>query len=76
MRNTSLAEEEEQEAFALKAALYFAAHPTMATYGDVRKSSFLAVRWGMNNDGVVVLKLCPDHEPTNYRRLIALQEST
>lgn len=70
MRSTTARDETKQLAFAEKAAADFAAHPDHATFGDCEPGSFLAIRWGMGGDCVLVLKLDEFHEPTNYQQLV------
>ena len=64
---------DEMETFARAAAAAFAKDPMAETYGTatpIDASKYIAVRWGMANDGVLVLKLDMDFEPTFYRGII------
>jgi hypothetical protein len=61
---------EEEMAFAQRAAKHFAEHPEHSSFGDLKPGSFLALRWGIGNDCVVILKLDEHFEPTNYQQLI------
>ncbi|MEN6544472.1 MAG: hypothetical protein ABFE07_00350 [Armatimonadia bacterium] len=70
MRTTTLGQEEEQQAFAKRAAEAFAANPSIDIFGNIEPGSFLALRWGLGDDCVLVVKLSEGHEPTNYQRLI------
>ena len=58
--------------FAEKAAAHFAAHPEHSTYtdGEIVPGCFFAVRWGMGEDCVLVLKIDEYHVPTNYQNLV------
>jgi hypothetical protein len=56
--------------FAEDAAAAFKKDPNMATYGDVTAGSFLALRWGMGNDCVLVVKLDENDEPVNFQQLV------
>ena len=58
--------------FAEKAAKHFSAHSehTSFTDGDIEPGCFLAIRWGLGGDCVLVLRLDADHIPTNYMNLI------
>lgn len=58
--------------FANRAAAHFATHPKHSTYTDseIIHGCFFAVRWGMGEDCVVVLKLDESHMPTNYQNLV------
>jgi hypothetical protein len=71
MRSTNLKEEAELRAFAIKAAAWFADDPEGATFGAVAPGEFLALRWGMGGDCVLVTRLCADFEPVNYQQAIA-----
>ena len=71
MRGVWPHEQDEERAFADKAAKHFAQNPGHFTYGgDVKPGDMLALRWGLDNDGVVVLKLSEDYTPVNYYGLI------
>lgn len=70
MRMVYLLNQEEEVLFAKKSAKDFKEHPEHCTYGSVEKGSFLALRWGLGNDCVLVLKLDEYYEPTNYQGLI------
>lgn len=69
-RMTTVEQDAEQAAFAVKAASHFAAHPEHSTVGDIKPGGFLALRWGMGEDCVLVVKLDDYHEPTNYQQII------
>jgi hypothetical protein len=58
--------------FAKKAAEYFSKNIEISTFTDedIKPGCFFAVRWGMLDDCVLVLKLDKYHEPTNYMSLI------
>lgn len=70
MRSTDLNETEREAAFAKQAASAFKLNPRLATFGDPDKGSYIAIRWGLMDRGVLVLKIDPDHEPVNYRDII------
>ncbi len=70
MRSTDMAAERDQQQFARDAAAAFAKDPQKASYGDLSPGSLLALRWGMTERGVLVLKLDEDFEPVNYRDFI------
>lgn len=71
-RMTTVKADAEQAEFAVRAASHFAQHPEISTYSDEKPTpgSFLALRWGMGEDCVLVLKLDEYHEPTNYQQII------
>jgi hypothetical protein len=62
----------EELAFARKAAEHFARCPKHNSYGPLDPGSFLALRWGLDGDCVVVLKLDEFHVATNYAELIRI----
>lgn len=72
MRSVRPADLDEELAFMRKAADYFAANPAKSSYGDIEPDSFLALRWGLGDDCVLVVKLAESfqHVPTNYQNVI------
>lgn len=70
MRMTTVRQDGEQAEFAVKAAQRFAEDSNLATYGDVKPGGYLAIRWGIGGDCVVVVKLDDHHEPTNYQQIV------
>ena len=72
MRMVHLAEINEEKDFALRAANHFANNPTWFTFTDeqIVPGCLFAIRYGIGNDCVVVLKLDDFHEPANYQQLI------
>jgi hypothetical protein len=72
MRAVYASDVDEEMAFARKAAAHFAAHPEHSTYtdGDIEPGCFLAIRWGLGEDCVVVVRLDDRHVPTNYMELV------
>lgn len=72
MKMTSVDKIREEMEFAELAAKEFAKDKKLSTFSlsDVEPGSFFAVRWGLGDDCVLVLKLCDVHEPTIYQQLI------
>ena len=70
MRMTSIADDSEVMAFAGLAAEHFAEHPDHTSYGDIKEGEFLALRWGLDGDCVLVLKLHEYFEPVNFQNII------
>jgi hypothetical protein len=72
MRTVYPSQIEDELAFARKAAAHFAAHPEHSTYtdGEIKPDCFLAIRWGLGEDCVVVVKLDEMHVPTNYAEIV------
>lgn len=67
---TTVEEELEKIEFAKKAALDFEMHPDHSTCGSLEPGSYLAIRWGLGNDCVLVLKLDENFESINYQNLV------
>lgn len=63
---------EEEIQFARTAAMYFAEHPRAQTFtdGGVKPGCLFAVRWGLSDQAVAVLKLDDFAEPTVYGDLV------
>jgi hypothetical protein len=78
MRSVRPSEVEEELAFAQRAAEYFAYHPQKTSFsdGDIAPDTFLALRWGLGEDCVLVLKLAEpwQHTPTNYQNIVPRRE--
>ena len=72
MRMVKVEDEMEQIRFAEKAARYFALHPECQSFSDIDLSPgcLLALRWGIGDDCVLVLKLDDQFEPTIYQNII------
>lgn len=72
MRGVHLSDELAQIEFAKKAAAHFALHPEHSTYTgeEIKPGCLFAVRWGLCDDCVLVLKLDETHVPTNYFQLV------
>lgn len=64
----------EELAFAKRAAAKFAGDAAMHSFsdGDIERGSLLALRWGLSNDCVLVLKLDEFHTPTIYAQQVRL----
>jgi hypothetical protein len=71
-RMTTKQEELDRLAFAERAAACFRSDPKLATFSDrsVSPGSYLALRWGLGNDCVLVVKLDEYDEPINYQQLV------
>jgi hypothetical protein len=71
-RMTTEREELERLEFARKAAAHFAEHPEHCSYtlGDIVPGVFLALRWGLDKDCVLVLKLDEYERPVNFQNII------
>lgn len=75
-RMTYISEEEELVAFAKKAAERFADNPQYSTFttGDIEPGAFLAIRWGLGDDCVLVVKIAEDFQPVNFQQAIPRRE--
>jgi len=76
MRQVNVQKQSEEEKFARLAAVRFSESPEMATFSEKPPApgDFVAVRWGLCDDGVLVLKLDPAHDPANYIGLVKVVE--
>jgi len=70
MIGVNLKTEIERQNFATEAAKDFAAHPEHATYGKIGAGEYLALRWGLDNDCVLVIKQDEFSEAVNYQQLV------
>jgi len=66
----NLSDELEQIEFAKQAAALFATDEKKSSYGEINPGGFIALRWGLGDDCVLVLKLDEFHVPTNYAGLV------
>lgn len=78
MRQVSVDEIREEIAFAEKAAKYFAEHENISTYteAEIVPGCYFAIRWGMGEDCVVVLKLDEYHEIKNFVNLVGKYQTS
>lgn len=60
--------------FAREAAAKFASNPKLFSYSrsELQQGEFLALRWGLGDDCVLVLRLHDVHAPTIYAQQIQL----
>jgi hypothetical protein len=56
--------------FVKRAAEYFEANPEGATFGDIEPDSLLAIRWGLGNDCVLVVRLHEYEQSVVYQQAI------
>ncbi len=71
---TSVAAETARMDFAKKAAEHFASNPKHSSFGDIEPGAFIALRWGLGDDCVLVLRLHEDEEPVNFQQIIKWPE--
>lgn len=71
MRAIYPSEVEDELKFAHRAAEHFAKHAEHQTFtdGEIQSGCLLAIRWGLGEDCVVVVKLDEAHTPTNYMEI-------
>ena len=67
-----VSEVEAETAFVKEAAEYFKKHPTKTTYStaEIEPGCFFAVRWGIEGQAVLVLRLDESKTPTVYGDLL------
>lgn len=72
MRTVYMSDENRREKFAITAAKWFKENPNHWTYtdNDIACGELFAMRFGGNNDGVIVFKISDRFEPINYAELI------
>lgn len=72
MRHVYMNDEKERIEFAERAAKHFAANPKHWSFTDedIAPGVLLALRWGLGNDCVAVLKLDSEFTPVIYGNLI------
>jgi hypothetical protein len=74
MKHINLQERRLEEEFAFKAADWFSKNDKGVTYsaegGRIIPGEYFAVRWGLGNDCVLVLKLDEFYEPQLYGNII------
>lgn len=68
---------EEELTFAKHAAAKFEENPEWATFttGEIVPGCLFAVRWGLGNDCVLVLRISEDAVPTVYQQIIRKKEA-
>lgn len=72
MRGTTIQAERDLADFAAEAACHFKDHPEHRTYGDdfPTPGSLLALRWGLGDDCVLVVKLDDTFQAVNFHGAI------
>ena len=72
MRMTYYSNERTVLDFAKRAAEHFAKCPEHNSFsdGDLKAGELLALRWGLSNDCVLVMRIDPDFEPANFQQLV------
>lgn len=72
MKMVTMYEATEQVEFAKRAAVSFRDNPKYRSYSDngIVAGDLLALRWGSDDDCVVVLRMSKDYEITNYQNII------
>jgi hypothetical protein len=70
VRSTSLSKESERAAFVEKAAAHFAANKANWSFGNIMRGEYLALRWGMGDDCVLVIKQDENEIAVNYGQAI------
>lgn len=69
-RMTTVAEETARMDFAKAAAAHFAANAKHWTFGEIAPGQFLALRWGLGDDCVLVIRQHDYDEAVNFQNCI------
>ena len=67
---TSISDTEELLDFVKKAANHFSQNEQHSTFGDLIPGSYLAIRWGLGNDCVLVLKVDENSQIVVFQQAI------
>jgi len=72
MKMTTESQEIETLSFAKDAAKHFAKHTEHTTFTrkDITPGCLFAIRWGLQDDCVLIIKLDDDFEPICYQQII------
>lgn len=72
MKIVYMSDDDEVRYFAKKAAMFFAKHEDYCTFtrGGIEAGELFAVKFGIDNDCVVVFRIDKNFEPINYQQLI------
>lgn len=70
MYHTDVGYEERLLNFVRAAAKNFQENPQHTSYGEIESGGYVALRWGLGNDCVLVFKLDEDFEPRVYGQAI------
>ena len=70
MRLTTFEEEKEISDFAKQAARAFKHNSDLEYFGTLKKGNLFAMRWGIMEDCVLVIKLDSDFEPVNFQNIV------
>lgn len=73
-RMTSVNRERDTIEFALKAAEHFEKNPECATFGELEPETLLALRWGLGEDCVLIVRLDCE-EGVIYQQIIKKREA-
>jgi HD-like signal output (HDOD) protein len=71
---TSVSAETARTDFAKKAAEHFAKNPKHYSFGEIERGEYLALRWGMGNDCVLVIRQHEDEQAVNFQQAITQVE--
>jgi hypothetical protein len=69
---TSVEAETARMDFAKKAAAHFAKNPKHYSFGEIAPGEYLALRWGMGEDCVLVIRQHDDEEAVNFQQIVQL----
>lgn len=67
---TTISEEKDRVAFAEQAASRFAEDSSLTTFGNPEPGNFLAIRWGIDDSSVLVVKVDAEFQPRVYQKAV------
>ena len=70
MKSTTISDEQAMIEFVRKVAADFEKHPEHHSYGELGQGNYLALRWGLGEDCVLVLKQDDYFIPVNYQQAV------
>lgn len=70
IRGTTIHRETEKIEFAAKAARHFEANKNHWSFGNIGAGEYLALRWGLGDDCVLVIKQDENETAVNYGQAI------
>lgn len=70
-----LGEQRQKQHFVEKAAKHFEDNPVASTYGKLEPGEWFGLRWGWENDCIVVFKISHDEPIENFVQVIEREAS-
>jgi hypothetical protein len=69
-RHTTVSDETARMDFAKNAAAHFAANPKHSSFGEIAPGELIALRWGLGDDCVLVLRIDAFEEAVIFAQII------